>query len=410
MNTDELAPFALQRVIAYEGMAIDAATWTDAHSYHQHAQRLHTRLLHGWGIVSGLNVIATEPPSSAVVLQPGVAIDYSGNMVRVPEPLHLEITQTDASTMYFALSFHEDPLAPDQDGQTSRVAESFQILKGLPPLPSTYLELARVEVVEAATLIRQARDELAPGPGEIDLRFRRHLRLPVVDTLTIGQLALSNAAANGIHRRGLINVVRELRATAPFIVRFIGDVRAEDAAGVCDLLYVGGAGTWPITAQEKIALAGFLLRGGVVFAEPCIDLEVQRKEEGLFDVAFTQFMKDLKSSPRTADGKSGLEEVGAGHPLLSARYVFGAPPDGLGAHKPLLCRGAAIFNPNDYGCYWQGGAPDKPLTREPIRSAIELACNIAWYAADQARAARVERELPAPAKNTKTAARSASGE
>jgi len=91
MDVEQLASYPLQRVAAYEGLAVDAALWNDAHGYHHTAQRLHTRALHGWGIVAGLRVVADDPPARGVVVQAGVAIDRDGNTIRVPQPLRLAL-------------------------------------------------------------------------------------------------------------------------------------------------------------------------------------------------------------------------------------------------------------------------------------------------------------------------------
>lgn len=395
MNEDELAAFALQRVAVNEGTIIDTATWTDAHAYHQTAQRLHNRLMHGWGIVGGLEVTATEPASRAVMLQPGLAIDHGGNVIRVPQPRLIEVAEGATDTLCLILRFAEEPDGADGTGQAVRMAESYHVTYCAPPVPPGDLEVARVTLTAGTTQLQAAVDRLAPEPGEIDARFRRYLRPQTATTLTIGQLALRDTTANGLHRQGLANVVKELSATSPFVVQFAGDLSAEEAAEQCDLLYICGAGEWPLTPKEGAHLLAFLRRGGVIFAEPCADVEAQRQEDGRFVAEFQRVRGDQQPA---------LKEVGPGHPLFTARYVFGSAPPGMAGQTPILCQGNVILNPNDYGCYWQGGTAAKPLAREPIRAAIELATNVAWYTATQAHAALVE---PAPSPRPRKAAASA---
>ena len=57
----------------YRGLVVDVPTWTDAHEYHRVQQRLHGLSMHIPGVVSGLDVIADEPPGAAVTVYPGVA-------------------------------------------------------------------------------------------------------------------------------------------------------------------------------------------------------------------------------------------------------------------------------------------------------------------------------------------------
>jgi hypothetical protein len=46
----------------------------------------------------------------------------------------------------------------------------------------------------------------------------------------------------------------------------------------------------------------------------------------------------------------------------------------------LLEGGQMVYSGSDYGCAWQGGLDDKPLSREIIRSSIEIGTNIIVYA------------------------------
>jgi hypothetical protein len=374
MNIEDLSSFALQRVAAHEGLAIDAATWQAAHGYHQIAQRLHTRALHGWGIVSGLQVTPATPPGRLAVLQPGVAVDRDGNVIRVPQPVRLAIPPGASGTVCCVLRFVEVPVEAGASQQPSRINEFFNLLAAPPPLRPNDIEVARFELSDTASPVRAATDPWAPGPQEIDDRFRRQLHLPIGDTLAIGQLALTDQSTAGLHRRGLIQVVRELRASAPFAVQFVGDVRAEAAVGTCHLLYLAGAGSVRMTPKEGAQLLAFLRGGGILFAEPCVEVESQQQENGRFVATFSKLMADLKQE---------LAPLGPDHPLFSARYVFGAAPDGAGGHAPLLGKGNVILNPNDYGCCWQGGGTGKPLPRETIRGAMEFAANAGWLAVDE---------------------------
>ena len=372
MNLNDLASFALQRVAAHDGLAIDAGTWTDAHAYHQTAQRFHARVLHGTGIVAGLRVVATEPASRAVILQPGVAIDHDGNVVRVPQPLRLEIPSAEPGALCLALRFAESPVDAGNGNPPNRVAEAYQFLAYPPPVPPLDVEVARIDIQDARSSIGPAADEWEPAAGEIDMRFRRELRPQTTDTLTIGQLALADQSLNGIHRLGLINLVHDLAATAPFVTQFIGDVKAEDAAGQCDLLYISGAGEWRPTPREGAHVLAYLRGGGIAFAEPCAELESKKQENGRFVSSFQRLMSDLKY---------GLTELSPSHRLFRSRYVFGLPPEGASGHAKISGRDNIILNPNDYGCCMQGGMTGTPLGREIIRGATEFATNVAWYAA-----------------------------
>lgn len=380
MNMEELASFSLQRVTAYDGLAIDAATWTDAHKYHQSVQQLHLRALHGWGIVSGLHVVPVDPPTRGVIVQAGVALDADGNLIRVPQPVRIALPQPASGVACVVLRFSETPIDPGNGTPPSRVNENFTLLVGEPPLRPTDIEVARIQMTGTAAPVTAAPNEWAPGPYQIDERFRRQLREVGVDTLTIGQLALAEETAPSKYHQGLANLARELRLTAPFLVRHMGEVRIEQAVGQCDLLYFSGAGAPRLSPREGAQLLAFLRGGGILFAEPSTQQEAERQESGRFVASFQRLLADLKHD---------LEPIGADHPLFSARHIFGAAPEGLGGSAPVLARDNVFLSANDYGGCWQGGLPGKPLGRETIRAAMEFGVNVAWFAATRAASAPV---------------------
>jgi hypothetical protein len=371
MDVEQLASYSLQRVTAYEGLAVDAVLWNDAHGYHQTAQRLHARALHGIGIATGLSVVADNPPVRGVIVQAGLAVDRDGNVIRVPQPTRLALRTTDAgAAVAIVLRYIEAPVTAN--GSTpNRVNEAFELIEAPLPLAPTDIELARVLIADAAAPVRDASNPWDPKPNEIDSRSRRELRGASDETLAVGRLITADAAANALHRQGLVNIVREMQATEPFAVSFAGDLRADQAADQCRLLYITGAGELRLTPKDAAGLLAFLRGGGVIFAEPCAEVETARQENGRFVASFQRLMTDLKYA---------LEEVRLGHPLFRSRYIFGAAPDGFSGRAPILCRYGVVLNPNDYGCCWQGGTAAKPLAREVIRSAMEFAGNVASYA------------------------------
>jgi hypothetical protein len=372
--------YELERVVAHEGLAIDAPTWTAAHAYHNTVQRLHNRAAHGWGIVTGLEVAPTEPPSRAVLVAPGVAIDRDGATICVPHALRVEVRHTQPGVLCLVLRFAQRP-GPAEDGNpASRVGDFFEILEVRPPLAPGDIELARLEVGSERTLFREPRNRISPRLGEVDLRYRREVSPRPVEALTIGRLAAVDAAAAEVHHRALSNLARELQASAPFVVQLVENVRAEEAVGLCDLLYVGGAGELRLTPREGALLLGFVRSGGVVFAEPCAEMETARQENGRFVASFRRLLADLKVD---------LAALETTHPLFTARHVFGRPPEGAGGHAPLLGNGTIIVSANDYGCYWEGGSREHPVAREPIRGAIEFGANLVWWTAEQMRVAHV---------------------
>jgi len=89
----------VERNLFFTGKVMTARDFTDEQLYFLSAQRLHTRLFHGWGIRCGLAVDQHPNPdcrSSWVVLRKGIAVDCYGRLLVVPNdiPVKLPFTPT----------------------------------------------------------------------------------------------------------------------------------------------------------------------------------------------------------------------------------------------------------------------------------------------------------------------------
>ena len=72
-----------------------------------------------------------------------------------------------------------------------------------------------------------------------------------------------------------------------------------------------------------------------------------------------------------------LTDVQRGHALMSSRHVFGVLPTGGRERARVLESNGIVYSDADYGCAWQGGPTDRPLTRGVIRDSLEFGINIA---------------------------------
>jgi hypothetical protein len=124
------------RLRYFHGQPLSAVDLRREQAYHVDKARLHNRLLHGWGIVCGLDPRVTvkedcrpeenDPTATEVFILPGSAIDCSGNeiVVRHPRPVYLakvlspsdlERLRNEPATVYLTLCYREvlaDPTRP----------------------------------------------------------------------------------------------------------------------------------------------------------------------------------------------------------------------------------------------------------------------------------------------------------
>ena len=98
-------------------------------NYFREKQKLHNRALHGFGVVSGLDVI--QRPGKLIITA-GLAIDCQGNEIVVEEPVELSLPQSVAgSSTYLRISYHENEsgsVPTEETGESScslRIEEKF---------------------------------------------------------------------------------------------------------------------------------------------------------------------------------------------------------------------------------------------------------------------------------------------
>ena len=365
-----------KRVNPFRGLMVDENTWADAHEYHRTLARLHLLSGHGWGIVEGLEVVADLREPNTLIIRPGVAIDPHGYALMVGQERRVVITAGQGSTIYVTARRREELASPqrfwsDQDEYTRLIEKCETSLQANPPVSPT-IELARVTV---SGPLRNAVDVLDPHLGEIDLRFRERLAIRPRPDLAVAALALPDESAEDTsaarHRLGLRYLLRELSLTTAYRPRWAGIVRFGQPIPAVSLLYLSGSRGFHVDSAAQARLQEFLEKGGVIFADGC------QGEQAVEFAAAVQTMA-------TALGRQ-LQAVTRWHPLLTARHVFAEPPLGSPDHIALAEGDRIILSTADYGCAWQGGAPDHSVPREAIRQALEFGTNVLVYARQRQR-------------------------
>jgi hypothetical protein len=126
----------LSRNHFYFGKLLAVDDFEQEQSYNRAKHRRHNRLLHGVGIVRGLDV-SLKPRTSGddvvVVVAPGVAIAPDGEELVVCEAVTRDVCQ--ASVCHVTVTLVERSTNPTPDGEFSRIEESADVAvsEDLPP-------------------------------------------------------------------------------------------------------------------------------------------------------------------------------------------------------------------------------------------------------------------------------------
>jgi hypothetical protein len=351
---------------------IDAQTWGDSHDYHRMVNHAHHLALHGWGIVTGLEVDAADPADRSVWIRPGVAIDPEGRLIIVAQPFRYQITTEKPGLMFLVLMFREIPTQPaisieDGSEKPSRLLEAYAIYERdrLPDQP--HVELARVLLTgDKKAALKDPAETTAPGDNEIDARYREQAGIRPGPRVTIG-IWKPNSEDEGM-KGPLAGTARLVSALSSSSIEW--RIRRRDHLGGAeepldaDLLIMPVTSKSAIDKAEGNMLDVFLDGGGVLLVETS-------------GAAGAEAQKVIASVAQAVKRKPAA--IGRSHPLLSTRHIFAIPPAGAVAGQ-LVEGDGLLVSTSDYVTSWNGGTDKKPLDRAEIRASVEFAENMLAYA------------------------------
>ncbi len=374
---DLIRQYPTKRVSPFDGMAVTAQTWADAHEYHRLSQQIQALFGHGPGILAGLQVLASDPPDSSVYIRPGIARDPAGQIIVISEAVRYDLARAEGC-LCLLLSYGEGrPAAGSGAEGGANYIQAAYAVEAKPQVPEgvAVVELARIRRRDAKSPVVDAVDPLRPGLNEIDLRCRREIGAPAAQAASIAVVPLGKGD-QAPHGRGASHLARALSRAGQRVWADDG-VSLDGGLQAYTLVCLVGQGTFQLTPDEMNALYAYLQAGGTLFIESC-----RRDAAGAAaaDAAFSDLLGSLgiRPSPLPQD-----------HSLLVEPYLFAAPPPGFeaAATPAVSVSDGVILSSADYGCLWQGESNGRVPSREEIRAALEWGANIVAYALNRRGAA-----------------------
>jgi Domain of unknown function (DUF4159) len=377
------------RVVPFRGLLVDENTWQDSHEYHRNQMRFHLMALHGVGIVGGLDVVASNPPDMNLTVRPGLAIDSDGRMLLLNEAQTVNVPrQLSMTMMYVSLEYKESPTQMQNvtDGgtpQISRLVEECEV-RVSPEASATGVELARINIEPNSRQLRNAANNRQAGNNEIDVSHR----LLIGDrsgtgaggrgrpSITVGLVRHGTATGTEwkLHTEGVRRLLRDTSSLTELDTGLLDGISLTDENQVrnCKLLYITGNNTLRFSPEEENALRRHLDRGGVLWLD-AYRFGVPSGAPDEFSRGATELAQRL--------GRQ-LQPLRPGHPLLTAQYLFAAPPTALDPSGTVLEGNRLIITTGDYGSLWEGKgqAGTEPPTREVLRAAQEFGANALFLA------------------------------
>ncbi|HEY0421391.1 MAG TPA: hypothetical protein VGC80_17885 [Acetobacteraceae bacterium] len=169
------------RLNYFQRQLLGADDFIDEQTYLRSMRRRHNLGPHGWGVITGLQLIEVPREGDAafrdIILMPGLAVDLFGREILVQAPTAL----SPSSFAAFAgdqkrevwIGFRELPISNGQAGRMlcvgtdsfSRIEETFQILAGTQN--STLWDINRVALTAGGTPVAPPTPAVAPGVAQL---------------------------------------------------------------------------------------------------------------------------------------------------------------------------------------------------------------------------------------------------
>jgi hypothetical protein len=354
-----------RRLKAVDGMAVTATVWEEVSDYHRLYRQLATLLATGAGVVSGLEVVASDPADRTVYVTPGVAVDHEGRLVVLTETVAYDVGNRAEGGYRLILHYGESrPTVTGADSDDPQfIQHQFELEARSVSQATEGLELARFDLAGQATPIRNPAVKQSPRPNEIDIRFRAIPGQKALPTAQVGVLYLGSfQEAN--HRTGWQHFARAVNGQGKIRLYLDENVGLTGTLPTYSLLYVTAEQQFTLSGYELELLYGYWKNGGYLWIEPCHRSLSRSGAVSAFEDLFSTFGFALNAVPRR-------------HEIFQKPHLFAAPPSGyVLTNESLRVGDRIIYSPFDYACLWQGEQDNSPPSRESIRAAYEFGENL----------------------------------
>jgi len=356
-DTSSLNSFPKRQIKPYDGMSITADVWTEAHEEHRQTERAHNLFLHGSGIVTGLEVVANDPPDKYIFISPGVAIDPAGNVIELDEPVAYDFGDTAEGELTLFLGHGEREIGGVQtDIRYNQKEFVIAARSNIPKRPA--VELGRVILSGTNKPIKNATNPHHPQQDEVDLRFRKVIGARKPRPIRVGLGHFESAYPDVL--LGWDFLSQELERAAPYRLIIDCDIPVTSVLLHFELVYFAGAGTWNLSNSEVKALEQYLDQGKTLLLE-ALDEAAQDSCQGL--------LEQLKRK---------LDPLKDNDKILTHPYLFHAPPDGVIGNQVFLGP-QVVYTNAGYSPTWAGKTRNGKASRSEIRTAHEWGVNMLTY-------------------------------
>jgi hypothetical protein len=340
------------RIKPYDGMSVTAEVWDQAHDEHRKMLEAHARNLHGYGTVCGLKVTANDPPDQYVFISPGMAVDPTGQVIVLPEPVAYDFGSAVDGELYLMLGRGEREVEGVQ--RDVRYIQNEFVVAARPSLPKRpAVELARITLSQRGASIRAAANPEHPGPNELDLRYRRSIEPQINKLAVVGVVSLGEKMPELITGWDQLNAFVRRSDTYQLVIDELPELVNLSR---CSLLYLAGRGRFQLDPIGQNELRIYLDSGKPIIMEA-------------FDSEGADSLMVVLSQMNLT-----LEKASESSALYRTPHLFGVAPEGPGGSQVSIGK-QVVLSQGQYALAWTGSG----MNRSDIRSAHEFGANLIHF-------------------------------
>jgi hypothetical protein len=382
-----------QRLDPNDGLAITAEVWKEAHDYHERRFQYHLAVMHGPGIIEGLDVVEHESDKTKVTVKSGEAALANGELIVLDKSLDCDTSAEVGTCLMIWLDPSDE--TPDPPDDKSGPADPKYFHRWPVPVarqvrdvpPASWIELARIDRRSADAIHSAEDDPIHPQGNQIDKRFRRRVgQKPVAHVV----ICHHGQPASNLAREGLDELAIVCERLGPSRVAVDDDVPFARLTNPNyphpDLVYCAAHVAAELLDDNFKCIHKYLQEQGIVLVEASPEAEpgAENKIRTQFETAGIQF-----------------RELDSDQDLMRWPHLFAKAPDGFADNRlPVLVgsllnshRPSVLLSPKCYSALWAGRGPGRAPSREEIRAAHEFGMNIIAFARLQTAASQTQATL-----------------
>lgn len=346
--------FPARRIKPFDGMAVTAETWNTDHHELRSSRKAHDLAFHGSGIITGLEVLANDPPDRMVFISPGAAVDPEGNIIVLPERVAYDFGSSIDGQLSLYISHGEREVAGSEPDSVMIQSEYVVSARSeAPKKPS--VELARITLKNGSDPIRVPSNPNHPTAGELDQRFRSLVGAAPRRQVRIALCEMTNSEKELQGSWDMMLGAANATSRTEYVLD-MGVMISPDLAQYA-LVVLTGRGAFHLTDEQISQLKQYLERGGKLLAEGL---------DASANLTFAQMFEKLGV---------GFGNAAMSNSLTKFPFFFPSPFSGPFGAELLLAPGI-IFSKAGHSLGWGGYPETQQPTRELIRSAHEWAENM----------------------------------